>query len=253
MHTRSMLLAQLLIFAAFISAASLNADARTPSEKPAVKTTQTGSSEIVIIGASYAKDWPVQQLAGRPVVNRGIGGQESHDIHARFEKDVVAQRPSAVIIWGFINDIFRAAPEALPTKKEAIKKNITEMVELARRNGVRPILATEVTMRGKRSATDTVMGWIGKLLGKRSYADNINGHVLEVNDWMRQYANANGVPLLDLQSVLAESSGLRKKEYTKDDGSHLTPAAYDALTNYVDPALSRALTMASSDRTATSK
>lgn len=195
---------------------------------------------IVIIGASYAKGWNAPQLAGRPVINVGIGGQESHEVAARFEKDALTAQPAAVIVWGFINDITRSTPEALPARKEAIKKNLTQMVDAARRANVTPILATEVTLGSKGSFTDKAMAWLGKLLGKRSYANNINAHVQYVNNWVRQYAKSNGIVLLDIQPVLAEPDDMRKSEYTKEDGSHLTPAAYEALTKYAEPELTRA-------------
>ena len=230
--------------AVLTSVVTMQAESRALPEKPDMHAADARSS-IVVIGASYAKSWPVKQLAGRPVINRGVGGQETHDLLARFENDVVAERPFAVVIWGFINDIFRSPPEALAARKETIKRNVTEMVTLARRNGIQPVLATEVTMRGKASLKNTVMGWIGRALGKRSYADNINGHVQEINDWIRNYAKQQTIPLLDLQPVLAEADGLRKKEYTMEDGSHLTEAAYGALTRYAEPELPRLLAAAS--------
>lgn len=194
--------------------------------------------DVVIIGASYAKGWEVTRLAGRSIRNYGVAGEETSAVLARFERDVVAHRPSVVIIWGFINDIFRASPAELPAKLETIKSNLRRMVEISRENGITPILATEVTIRGKNTVKDTVAGWIGSLTGKTGYPEYINSHVQSVNEWMRQYAQANGILLLDLQPVLAERSGLRRKEYATDDGSHLTAAAYEALTRYAEPVLS---------------
>lgn len=235
-----------LMVAALSLTGAMQASADTLLEKRDVNAANTAGSSIVVIGASYAKGWSVKQLAGRPVINRGVGGQETHDLVARFERDVVAERPFAVIIWGFINDIFRSPPDALAARKETIKRNMTQMVEVARRNGIQPVLATEVTMRGKASSwADTAMSWIGKAMGKRSYADNINEHVQEINAWIRDYAKQQAIPLLDLQPVLADANGLRKKEYAKEDGSHLTEAAYDALTRYTEPELPRLLAAAS--------
>lgn len=234
-----------LMVAVLSLAGGAQASANPLPEKHGVTATTTAGSSIVILGASYARSWPVKQLAERPVINRGVAGQETHELLARFEKDVVTERPAVVIIWGFINDIFRSSPEALAARKEAIKQNVTQMVELARRNGIQPVLATEVTMRDKASWADTAMSWIGRAMGKRSYADNINEHVQEINAWIRDYAKQQTIPLLDLQPVLADANGLRKKEYAKKDGSHLTEAAYGALTRYTEPELPRLLAAAS--------
>ncbi|MCP9462685.1 MAG: hypothetical protein NNA24_11645, partial [Nitrospira sp.] len=62
---------------------------------------------LVIIGASYAKGLGQHELAGYQVINKGINGEQSFEMLARFETDVVGLKPNAVLIWGFINDIFR--------------------------------------------------------------------------------------------------------------------------------------------------
>ena len=49
-----------------------------------------------------------------PVINRGVAGQQSFELLARFDNDVVPERPRAVILWGFINDIFRAPSDTEP-------------------------------------------------------------------------------------------------------------------------------------------
>lgn len=196
---------------------------------------------IVILGASYAKDWPVTQLAGSSVRNHGVGGDETSAMLARFEQDVVAHKPTAVIIWGFINDIFRSNADTLPDKIATTKNNLTQIIDRARRNGIKPIVATEVTIRPAKSLTNEVIGWISRLRGKRSYADYVNEHVLSVNDWLRTYARTNEIALLDLQPVLADADGLRKRVYATDDGSHLTPAAYEALTRFAESPLSQYL------------
>lgn len=225
---------QIISLLLFFSAASIGANNANNSGAPRMSAQST---DIIIIGASYAKGWQTTSLAGRSVTNYGVGGEETTAVLARFEKDVVANHPSAVIIWGFINDIFRASPAELPTKIETIKSNLRRMVEIARSSEITPILATEVTIRGKNTVKDTVAGWIGALTGKRGYPEYINGHVQHVNEWLRQYASENKILLLDLQSVLAEAGGLRRKEYATDDGSHLPAAAYEALTRYAEPLL----------------
>lgn len=201
----------------------------------------TTSSSIVIIGASYARGWQPTTLAGLKVTNKGAGGEETIQIHSRFPQDVIATKPRAVIIWGFINDIFRSQPQQLEKKLEVSKKNIMAMVDAARRNKIVPILATEVTIRGPGSVMDSMITWLGDLLGKRSYQSKINEHVISMNSWLREYAEREKIAVLDFQPVLADDRGYRKKEYASEDGSHLSPAAYTVLTNYAEPKLQQIL------------
>src|SRR5690606_11861352 len=63
---------------------------------------------LVILGASYAAGWTLRDVGGTPVINAGIAGEQSHEMLQRFSRDVAAVSPRAVVLWGFINDIYRA-------------------------------------------------------------------------------------------------------------------------------------------------
>ena len=56
-------------------------------------------SKMVILGASYAGGWGQPALPGYEIVNRGAGGEETSQMRARFERDVLTQQPSVVLIW----------------------------------------------------------------------------------------------------------------------------------------------------------
>lgn len=197
--------------------------------------------DVVVIGASYAAGWKVDELTGLTVLNKGVGGQESHEMLARFERDVVAQMPRFVIIWGFINDIFRAQRDRLPERLERTKQDLRAMVDLAQTNGIQPILATEVTTAEPGGIVNTLRGWLGRLRGKQSYAQFISKEVMTVNEWLRRYAAEKGVPLLDIERLFAGPDGLRLRDYTAEDGSHITRAGYQALTEHARMNLPRLL------------
>ncbi len=67
---------------------------------------RAASAPIVVLGASYAQGWALDPIAGSTVVNAGVAGETSSEMVARFKDDVLARTPRAVVIWGFINDIF---------------------------------------------------------------------------------------------------------------------------------------------------
>lgn len=197
---------------------------------------------LVILGASYAGGWPSERpLAGYKIVNKGISGQQSFEMLERFGPDVVALKPDAVIIWGFINDVFRSNPSEIERTLKRTRESIQAMVEHAKKSGIIPILATEVTIRGKATWSEPFESMIGKLRGKASYQDYVNGHVLQVNRWLRDLAAQEGVVLLDLERVLADQQNMRKREYALPDGSHISPQGYEALVRYSDERISGSL------------
>jgi uncharacterized SAM-binding protein YcdF (DUF218 family)/lysophospholipase L1-like esterase len=202
-----------------------------------VTTPDSRSGPIVLLGASYAASWPLGDIGGVPVVNRGIAGQQSFELLARFETDVVAAAPRAVVLWGFINDIFRSSADMDATITR-VKESYLEMIARARAQGIVPILATEVTARPpSQSIMDTVAGWVGTILGKPAYQDHINRQVMAVNQWLIETATREGLLLLDLQQVIAEPGGRRHPAFAQADGSHITPAGYDMLSSYARPVL----------------
>jgi lysophospholipase L1-like esterase len=196
------------------------------------KVSAGSKKAMVIIGASYAKGWNVDALDGMPVINKGVGGEQTHEVLARFDRDVIAVKPRVVLIWGFINDVFRSEPEERKEKLQLTRENLRNMVDKARRNGIVPILATEVTLPGDEGVVASAMGWIGKMRGKENYRDQINSHVIEVNQWIRVLAAEQKLVLLDFERALAGKDGRRKREYTTEDGTHLSASAYEALTQY---------------------
>jgi uncharacterized SAM-binding protein YcdF (DUF218 family)/lysophospholipase L1-like esterase len=192
---------------------------------------------IVIIGASYAKGW-TPSIPGRRVINKGVNGQQSWEVEARFASDALAEQPRAVVIWGFINDIFRSQRPQTDATIARIHSSFRAMVAAARAQGVEPILATEVTITHPNTWKDSATATIGWLLGRASYQDYINGHVSTINEWLRDYARQEGLLLLDLQAALADANGRRQRAFAADDGSHISALGYDAISRAALPAMS---------------
>lgn len=199
---------------------------------------EAGMKTIVVIGASYAGGWkPDRAIAGSRIVNKGVDGQQSFEMLARFEGDVLALKPHAVIIWGFINDVFRSDRGQIDQTLKRTRESILAMVASARKSGIVPILATEVTIRGKDGWSEALQFMIGKVLGKSSYQDYINMQVVETNRWIRDTATREGILLLDLEAVLADQHHVRRKEFARPDGSHISNQGYEALTQYTEDRL----------------
>lgn len=198
------------------------------SEPDAMDTNRT----VVIIGASYARSWDINEIANMAVENVGIDGQQSNEFLQRFEKDVLQNHPEVVIIWGYINDIHRSPRENMERTKKRARESFVEMIESARGANIEPIVATEVTIRPPSGWYEETMGWLGKLAGKQSYQEFVNEHVRDLNSWLRRYAQEQGINVLDFEVQLSGSDGQRLPEYSTPDGSHVSQAGYERLTEY---------------------
>jgi lysophospholipase L1-like esterase len=224
--------------AAFVSAAVLLAAGTGVAHDDGAD--RGGNNEVplmVILGASYAKGWSPSGLPGVEIVNHGVSGEQSDEMLARFDRDVATLRPDSVVLWGFINDVFRAPKTDIAERLSRTKDNFGAMIGRARAAGIRPILATEVTIRHKAGWMDDAHARVGRLLGRASYQDYVNGHVREMNAWLRELARSEGLLLLDFESVVSGADGARRREYAQEDGSHISPNGYAAIDRYAAPLL----------------
>ena len=221
-----------ILQAFFISLLLLTMPHSYAAESSMTATTAT-NKRMVLIGASYAAEWTNAQIPGYTVINKGIGGQQSSDLRARFEQDVIALKPDTVLIWGHYNDIVRAPANKMAEAKRQAQDNYRAMTEQARAAGIAVILATELTIPIADTWKEKLMGWIGSVRGKQDYRQQKNEQIKAVNHWLRDYASKEKLPLLDLETALDSGNGTRKVEYTRSDNSHVSPAGYEAITRYV--------------------
>ena len=171
------------------------------------------------------------------MVNRGIPGDQTHQYLDRFERDVVALRPRAVIIWGVDNDVIRAPRGRTAEACWCVERNLESLVRLARVHGIEPILVTDLTLRPPSRWFEWLAALAGRVRGKEGYQQRINRHVLRLNAFIRELAERTGTRLLDLHPLVSARNGMRARRYAKPDGSHLTDAGYRVINAYVIPRL----------------
>lgn len=217
------------------------ANACIPGAEAAMTTTATpvAKQSLVIIGASYAGSWGTPALPGYTVTNRGVDGEETKDMAARFQRDVVAAKPNVVLIWGHINNYTRTTPDRYGAAKAAAQEHYRQMVAAARAAGIEVILATEIPRGEATGFVNWAVALVNRLRGKTSYAKQINAQVFEVNQFIRRLAAEKRLRLLDFASVFDDGDGERPADYTLPDLSHVTPAGYAALTRYTVTELAR--------------
>ena len=136
-------------------------------------TDQAADSEgpVVILGASYAEGWRLEAVAGAPVLNKGVDGQQSFELAERFDRDVLAHAPRAVVIWGFINDVFRTPRAEIQPAMARARSSLSSMIARGQQAGLQVIVATEVPIATQAGWTNTATALVGRLLGRSSYQD----------------------------------------------------------------------------------
>jgi len=175
---------------------------------------------VVFLGDSITEAWDLSVFfKGKPYVNRGISGQTTPQILLRFRQDVIALNPDIVVILAGTNDI---AENTGPTPPGAIEDNLKSMVDLARKNGVHPILASVLPA--------AVYPWrpeirpIEKILG--------------LNQWMKEYAATEGIGYLDYYSAMVNDQRGLTPEFS-GDGVHPNEAGYAIMASIVADAIAK--------------
>lgn len=191
----------------------------------------------VVLGASFVTEWKISNVGILPIVMKGISGERSFEMLARFDRDVIHSKPQYVIIWGFINDIYTSDRKRIDQTLEKTKTSYRAMVSMARKNRIRPILGTELTVFGRKDFISKVKNLIDYTRNKELYRDYINKHVIEMNEWLKGYAREEKILILDFHRVLSGKDGIRKEEYTASDGAHISPEGYQKLNIYLNQTL----------------
>ena len=179
---------------------------------------------IVFMGDSITEGWSAGDpdfFANRSRINRGISGQTTPQMLARFRSDVVALKPKAVHIMAGINDI---AGNTGPVTLADIEGNLASMVEIAQANHVRVVLATVLPA--------AVFNWAPAL--------KPGPEVQKLNTWIRAYAAEHQLILADYYPAMAMPDGAMRPELTLD-GVHPNKAGYRAMAPITQAAVEAAL------------
>ena len=199
--------------------------ARFKEADAALGTPAAGENRVVFMGDSITQGWKIEgpdgYFPGKPYINRGISGQTTQQMLVRFRQDVIALKPSAVVILAGINDIAgNTGPETL----EQIEDNLTSMAELATANHIRVVLCSVMP------AFD--FPWRPGLAPASK--------VVALNVWMKGYAAEKGYPYVDYHSAMKDERDGLPATLSKD-GVHPLPAGYAIMMPLVETGIEKAL------------
>ena len=176
-------------------------------------TARENSLRVVLMGNSITEFWEENHpmfFVNNQLVCRGISGQVSSQMLARFRQDVISLKPRIVVINCGTNDI---AENNGPYDEDITIDNIKSMTELARAHGIEVVLSSVLPCDS--------FCWNPAV---RQVADKISS----LNRRILDYATSQHLLYIDYYSRMSTPRGGMIKGYT-DDGVHPNPAGYDTM------------------------
>jgi lysophospholipase L1-like esterase len=164
---------------------------------------------VVFLGNSITERAEWQELLADsryPVLNRGIGGDNSFGILARID-EVLRGRPRAIFLMDGINDQFRKLPQ------EVSVNNYKRIIKRIKKISPKTLIYLQSALP------------INEELTKEPYTKGRNVLVPILNEKLRQLAADENIPFVDLCPLFQDNEGKLNAIYSAD-GVHLIPSAY---------------------------
>ncbi|MBB5397219.1 GDSL-type esterase/lipase family protein [Mucilaginibacter sp. AK015] len=184
-----------------------------------------GEKRVVFLGSSVFEFWrtrlPEYFAAHKNYIDRGISGQIAPQLLLRFQQDVIALKPKAVIILAGSNDI---AGTTGHVTNERILNDIKSMVELCQVHKITPILCAYVPINE--------YPWRKGLEPAEK--------IISLNKAITAYAAQNKLILLDYYTPLVDDKKGTRPDLTLD-GVHPNAAGYRIMAKVTDEAIAKAL------------
>jgi lysophospholipase L1-like esterase len=205
----------LLIAMITIVALGDSTTAGTPAFKSPIEAPPNGSGNVE---SQYAY-WLMQARPDWQVLNRGVNGERSDEIRARFARDAAGATPEVVVIIAGVNDVYqgRTAP--------AVERELEAMFVAA------------------RAARIAVVA--GSIIPYNTATSEQNTRMREVNDWIRTYVASHEADMVfcDTRAAVA-APGAPDRLVSSPDDLHPSPEGYKLMAAALEPAIVTALAKA---------
>jgi lysophospholipase L1-like esterase len=189
--------------------------AGSPAFKSPIEAPPDGSGNVE---SQYAY-WLTKRHPDWRVLNRGVDGERSDEIRARFTRDVVQAEPDVVVILAGVNDVYQGR------SAESVEGELEAMYDLA------------------RAARISVVA--GSIIPYNTATPEQNARMRAVNRWIRDYADRHdgSVTFCDTRTAVAEP-GQPDRLVSSPDDLHPSPDGYRLMADALEPAIRTALAKA---------
>jgi lysophospholipase L1-like esterase len=193
--------------------------AGTPAFKSPIEAPPGGSGNPE---SQYAY-WLMKAHPDWQVLNRGVDGERSDHIRARFARDAAQASPDVVVIIAGVNDVYQGRTAA------SVERELEAMYTAA------------------RAAKIAVVA--GSIIPYNTATPEQNRCMRAVNDWIREYVERHdgGMVFCDTRRAV-EAPGQPDRLVSSPDDLHPSPEGYKLMAAALEPAIVTALAKARSLR-----
>lgn len=177
--------------------------------------------DYLFIGDSITARWELEAYfnnLGR-VINRGIGGDNTHYIRMRYEADALQLEPKNIILLIGVNDTMFLGTEfifidkAYEDLKNRIIVNIKDLINRTIKTNINLYVCSILPTNMKND----------KFLSERNLI------IKEANEEIKKYCSNNNIKYVDYYSKLVGNDGLTLKSGYCDDGVHPNVNGYNLM------------------------
>lgn len=159
--------------------------------------------------------WLMKSRPAWTVLNRGVNGERSDQIRARFERDVIAVTPAVVVIIAGVNDVYQGR------RADHVITQLRGMYERARQAGIRVVA--------------------GSIAPYNTATPDQNARTREVNSWIRDAATReHGIRFADTRAAVAAAGDPDRLSESPDD-LHPSVSGYREMAEALLPAIEAAI------------
>jgi lysophospholipase L1-like esterase len=159
--------------------------------------------------------WLMQRHPGWTVLNRGVNGERTDQIAARFDRDVLAAKPALVIILAGVNDVYQGR------SVEYVTSQLRAMYDRAAAAGI-PVVAASIVPYNTATAEQ-------------------NARMHDINKWIAAEAARDAhIEFADTRAAAA-APGQPDRLSGSPDGLHPDVAGYRKMAEALEPAILRML------------
>lgn len=189
--------------------------AGSPGFRSPIEAPPDGSGNVE---SQYAY-WLTRRHSDWRVLNRGVDGERSDEIRARFARDVAPAEPEVVVIIAGVNDVYQGRSAA------SVERELEATYDLA------------------RAAKISVVA--GSIIPYNTATPEQNARMRAVNGWIRDYAAGHdgSVTFCDTRAAVAEP-GQPDRLVSSPDDLHPSPNGYRLMADALEPAIRTALAKA---------
>jgi lysophospholipase L1-like esterase len=174
---------------------------------------------VVLFGDSRIEQWsPLPDIKNAQFINRGISGETTSQMIARYQQDVISLSPDIIVIQAGINDLVAAGlyPKKAKRISQSMMGNLIVMIEQG--NNINALVILMSVVRPSNPP------WYRQIV----WSSDIEKLVNDVNMSIHQLQMKYSVKIMDADKILHNDSNVFAEQYAIDT-LHFNRSAYDIM------------------------